>query len=261
MDLGFGTANQVVGDAASRLMLQTAKAQEKAIESELAAYDALLEDDDALEALRARRLEQMKQQQQKRQEWKAMGHGEYTELGGGTASSDVAKAFFEASKSSPKMVVHFYRSTSAELCDVFHAHLSKLAPQHFETRFVKINVDGCDHGNGGAASYLVEKLGIVVMPTLVIVKDRKVIHHIRGFDELGGTKDFSTKALEYVLGVHEGVNLPEGTEIPSELLPENQQGVNAIRIRGGSRFSGINAKKLSIRDGISSGRFDDDDYC
>jgi len=257
MDLGFGNSNQVVGDAASRLMLQQAQAQEKAIEQEMASYDALLDDDDAMEIMRARRLAQLKQQHDQKLQWKAQGHGEYTDLAQGSTSVDVAKAFFEASKSSPKLVVHFYRTTSAELCDVFHAHLIKLAPKHLETKFVKINVEGCDQGNGGAASYLVEKLGIMVMPTLLIVKDRKVVHHIRGFDELGGTQDFSTAALEYVLGVHGGVALPEDAEIPSELLPEHQQGVNAIRMRGSSRFGGKTANV--VRDGLSSGRFDDED--
>ena len=52
MDLGFGNSNQKVGTAATSLMLQTAKAQEKALEDEVAAYDALLENDDALELLR-----------------------------------------------------------------------------------------------------------------------------------------------------------------------------------------------------------------
>lgn len=252
MDLGFGNANQVVGDAASRMMLQQAQAQEKQIESELQAYDALLDDEDALEALRMRRLEQMKHAQKKRQEWKSLGHGEYTELAG----SDIPKAFFDATKASGRVVVHFYRPTT-DLCDYFHAHLEKLAAQHLETRFLKINVEGCDQGEGGAASYLVEKLGIIIMPTIVVVKDRKVVHHIRGFDELGGTKDFSTKALEYVIGVHGGLNQPEDAEIPAECLPENQrEGVNSIKIRGGSRFG---VTKTSIRDGTSSLGYGDDD--
>lgn len=252
MDLGFGKANQVVGNAASRLVLETAKAQEKAIESELKAYDELLDDDDALEILRARRLEQMKAQQAKKVEWKALGHGEYTDLAG----SDIAKSFFAATKASTRVVVHFYRPTT-ELCDIFHAHLAKLAASHLETRFLKINVEGADQAGGGAASYLVEKLGIVIMPTVIVVKDRKVIHHLRGFDELGGTQEFSTKALEYVLGLHGGVHQAEGAEVPLELLPENQKGVNSIRIRGTSRFADT---KTSIRDGTSSGQYDDENY-
>ena len=50
MDLGFGNANQVVGNVASRMALQAAKVQEQVLEEEMKAYDVLLDDDDALEA-------------------------------------------------------------------------------------------------------------------------------------------------------------------------------------------------------------------
>ena len=150
------------------------------------------------------------------------------------AGSDVPKAFFEAAKNSNKVIVHFYRPTT-QLCETFHKHLDLLAKRHLETRFLKINVDGCDQGNGGSASYLVEKLGVVVMPTLIIVNDRKVVHHIRGCDELAGNPDFSTRALEYVLGVSGGIKHDMNAEMPSDLMPENQHGVNAIRIRGSNR--------------------------
>jgi hypothetical protein len=70
---------------------------------------------------------------------------------------------------------------------------------------------------------------VIVMPTLVLVKDRKVVHHVRGFDELGATEDFSTRALEYVLGVH-GVLRQEENEGPPPELLENKS-VNRIQIR------------------------------
>ena len=40
-----------------------------------------------------------------------------------------------------------------------------------------------------------EKLHIWMMPTMVLVKDRKTQHSIVGFDELGGTENFSTRDL------------------------------------------------------------------
>lgn len=234
MDLEFGKSNQVVGDATARAILQTAQQQEQALEDEMARYDRLLDDDQALEALRAQRLANLKAEHAQQQKYKANGHGSYTELGGGTHNAqDVGRAFFDAAKQSDRLVVHFYRP-STRLCDVFHKHLEKLAPAHMETRFVKINVENCDKEGGGAA-FLVERLGIVVMPTLVIVKNRQAVHHIRGFDELGATEDFSTHALEYVLGVHGAVIQPEGQDVPPELL--DIQGVNRVRLRqGGSRY-------------------------
>lgn len=233
MDLGFGNSNQVVGGTAAKVILQTTKAQEQAVQQEIDRYDALLQDDDALEDLRAKRLHQMKKAQEQRQKWQAAGHGTYTELGAGHDSRDVGRDFFEASKQSERLVVHFYRP-STRLCDIFHAHLAKLAPRRMETRFVKVNVENCDK-EGGGASFLVERLGIVVMPTIVIVKDRKAVHHIRGFDELGGTDDFSTSALEYVLGVHGAIRQNESAEIPRELV--DPKGVNAIRIKGSAHSS------------------------
>mmetsp|Transcript_21963 Transcript_21963/g.32905 ORF Transcript_21963/g.32905 Transcript_21963/m.32905 type:complete len:182 (+) Transcript_21963:400-945(+) len=152
------------------------------------------------------------------------------------------RSFFDATKESERLVVHFHRP-STRLCDVFHAHLEKLAEKHLETRFVKINVDQVaeDGASGSGAAYLVEKLGIVVMPTIIIIKERKAVHHIRGFDELGGTEDFSTEALEWVLGAHGGIKVPEGREMPAELQSGNR-GVNGIKMSrryAGGRRGGV----------------------
>lgn len=237
MDLGFGKGNQVIGNAAARAILQNVQAEEAALEHEMARYDALLEDDEALDALRAKRIAAMKQEHANQQKWAALGHGTYSLLGGGgNNAKDVAREFFDAAKQSERMVVHFYRSSTL-LCDVFHKHLEKLAPVHKETRFVKIDVENCDQEGGGGASFLVERLGIVIMPTLVVVKNREAVHHIRGFDELGATENFSTQALEYVLGVHGAIVPPEGQEVPAELL--EVQGVNRVRLRqaGRSRYN------------------------
>lgn len=246
MDLGFGNANQVMGDAATKMILQSAKAQEENIQENMARYDALLEaNDDTLEALRERRLAQLKAAQKKKQQWRDAGHGEYSNLEG--QDGDVARAFFEATKASERVVVHFYRPTT-RFCDVFHSHLEKLAPRHLETRFLKINVEGCDQ-QGGGASFLVEKLGIVVMPTLLIIKNRKAVHQIQGFDELGGTEDFSTDALAFVIGNYEGLTRREEEETMPEELKENSQILNSIRIRKGM--------EKGVRDGLHNEDFDE----
>jgi len=224
MDLGFGTANQAVGDAAAKVLLQNTQAQEKAVEDELNRYDNLLQDDQAMQELRQRRLAELQQQARQQQRWKAEGHGTYTELQG----EDVAKEFFEATKKSERLVVHFYRPTTRH-CNVFHAHLQKLAPKHLETRFLKINVEGCEAVNqDSGTAFLVERLGIVVMPTLLIIQNRKAVHHIVGFDELGMTEDFSTAALEYVLGLHGAIHY-ESDQVPEE-LQTSPRGVNSIRL-------------------------------
>ncbi|EAZ42060.1 hypothetical protein OsJ_26620 [Oryza sativa Japonica Group] len=71
---------------------------------------------------------------------------------------------------------------------VMDKHLSILAKQHVETRFVKVHAE--------KAPFLTEKLRIVVLPTLALVKNTKVEDYVVGFDELGGKDDFSTEDLE-----------------------------------------------------------------
>ncbi|KAG2582804.1 hypothetical protein PVAP13_6KG093412 [Panicum virgatum] len=71
---------------------------------------------------------------------------------------------------------------------VLDKHLSILAKQHVETRFIKVHAE--------KAPFLTEKLRIVVLPTLAIVKNAKVEDYVVGFDELGGKDDFSTEDLE-----------------------------------------------------------------
>lgn len=231
MDLGYGNSNQVVGSAAAAAILAQTQAQESALTDQMAQYDTLLNSTDSeLERLRERRLTQMKRASEQKSQWLAQGHGVYSSIGDGQHGADAAREFFDASKTSERVVVHFHRP-STRLCDVFHAHLAKLAPMHPETRFVKINVDQCSvDGGGGGATYLVEKLGIVVLPTLLIVKDRKAHHHVRGFDELGGTENFSLEALEFVLGGHGALTLPEGMEPPAELV-DGRAGVNDVNIQ------------------------------
>ena len=231
MDLGFGANNQKIGAAVAGALLQGTKAQEDNIEAELARYDRLLEDDEGLEELRRQRIAQMQKQHSQQQKYRDLGHGTYEELGGGHDARDVARDFFQASKDSERMIVHFYRPTT-RYCDVFHAHLAKLAPKHMETKFVKVNVEGCDV-EGGGASYLVDKLGIVVMPTLLLVKNRQAFHHIRGFDEMGGTEDFSTNTLAFVLGRHGIIDTRDDEEVPEDIF--KMQGVNSIRVNKGAR--------------------------
>ena len=244
MDLGFGSSNQAVGNNAASSILRATAAQEAAVNDEIKKYDALLDSTDGeLEKLRERRLRQMKAAQNQRTKWLEAGHGTYEEIGGGQHGGDVARAFFDLSKRSDRLVVHFHRPTTRS-CDVFHRRLSELAPKHPETRFVRINVEGCDDdrggGSGAGARYLVEKLGIVIMPTLLIVKDRKAEHHVRGFDELGGSEDFTAADLAFVLGGHGALTRRDDEEGPPSFLAGGSGGesVNALTMRFGKGARG-----------------------
>lgn len=254
MDLGFGGKNQIIGDALAKQFDKVAQVQEQSIIEEINKYDALLEAGDSeLEKLRERRLNQMKKAQEQKNKWRAAGHGTYAAIGEGQGA-DSAKEFFDATKESARMVVHFHRP-STRFCDIFHAHLEKLADKHLETRFVKVNVDQVseDGAVGSGAAYLVEKLGIVVMPTILIIKERKAVHHIRGFDEIGGGEDFSTEALEWVLGTHGAIKVPEGREMPEELQAGNR-GVNGIKMA--RRYAG--GRRGGVREDVNEYNYDDE---
>lgn len=170
-------ANPVVQEIIEKQVLTVAKAVEDKIDEEIAALDRLDEDD--LEALRERRLAQMKKMAEKRSRWISLGHGEYSEI-------PVEKEFFSVVKASERVVCHFYRENWP--CKVMDKHMSILAKQHIETRFVKIHAE--------KSPFLTEKLKIVVLPTIALVKNAKVEDYVVGFDELGGTDEFSTEDLE-----------------------------------------------------------------
>ncbi|KAL6270547.1 hypothetical protein ACE6H2_027458 [Prunus campanulata] len=169
--------NRAVQEILEKQLLTVAKAVEDKLDEEIAALDRV--DDDDLEALRERRLQQMKKMAEKRSRWISLGHGEYTEI-------PSEKDFFSAVKASDRVVCHFYRENWP--CKVVDKHLSILAKQHMETRFGKINAE--------KSPFLAEKLKIVVLPTIALIKNAKVDDYVVGFDELGGKDDFSTEELE-----------------------------------------------------------------
>ncbi|KAG6570879.1 Thioredoxin domain-containing protein 9-like protein, partial [Cucurbita argyrosperma subsp. sororia] len=170
-------ASRNIQEILEKQVLTVAKAVEDKIDDEIAAIDRL--DLDDLEALRERRLQQMKKMAEKRSRWISLGHGEYSEI-------PVEKDFFSIVKASDRVVCHFYRDNWP--CKVMDKHLGILAKQHIETRFVKINAE--------KSPFLAEKLKIVVLPTLALIKNAKVDDYVVGFDELGGTDEFSTEELE-----------------------------------------------------------------
>ncbi|KAJ6299082.1 hypothetical protein OIU76_020121 [Salix suchowensis] len=71
---------------------------------------------------------------------------------------------------------------------VMDMHMRILVKQYLETRFVKIHVE--------KSPFLADKLKIVVLPTLALIKNAKVDDYVVGFDELGGTNEFNTEDME-----------------------------------------------------------------
>ncbi|KAJ8450961.1 hypothetical protein Cgig2_032586 [Carnegiea gigantea] len=185
-------------------VLTVAKAVEDKLDDEIAALDRM--DVDDLEALRERRLQQMKKMAEKRSRWISLGHGEYSEI-------PSEKDFFSVVKASERVVCHFYRENWP--CKVMDKHLSILAKQHIETRFVKIHAE--------KSPFLAEKLKIVVLPTLALIRNSKVENYVVGFDELGGRDDFSTEELEERLAKYQVI------------ICEGESSLNPCRSKGRTR--------------------------
>ena len=201
-------------EQAGNSILASALKEEAELDAKLAQMDAAM-DEDTFEALRQKRKLLMQKQMRKDADMRQLGHGRYSEL------TDT-KEFFQAAKKSARMIVHFYRGTTPR-CEIVDAHFEKLAHRHVECRFVKLNAE--------KNPFLVEKFGIILLPTMVLIKDGKTDHAIHGFDEFGGTDDFSTDVVAYVLAAHGMVN-PDNIDqdADAELAQGNVGGVNAIKV-------------------------------
>ncbi|KAF8654943.1 hypothetical protein HU200_033672 [Digitaria exilis] len=198
--------DEIVSQILEKQVLSAAKAVEDKLDEKIAALDRL--DPDDIEALRERRIQQMRRAAERRAKWRALGHGEYTEV--------PEKEFFAAAKASERLVCHFYRDNWP--CKVVDKHLSILAKQHVETRFIKVHAE--------KAPFLTEKLRIVVLPTLAIVKNAKVEDYVVGFDELGGKDDFSTEDLEERLAKSQVISLDgEGSAYASKQAAATKRSV------------------------------------
>ncbi|CAL1700851.1 unnamed protein product [Somion occarium] len=122
------------------------------------------------------------------QNMKASGHGRYEEL---TDEKDVVRA----SAHEPRCVVHFYH-TKFRRCEIMDKHLARIAPKYFGTRFIRVFVEN--------VPWLVEKLGVKVLPCVICFIDGVSKARIIGFEDLGNSDDFETATLEWKL-LHIGV--------------------------------------------------------
>ncbi len=80
-----------------------------------------------------------------------------------------------------------------------------------------------------------EKLGIILIPTMVLIIDGKTDHSIRGFDEFGGVDDFSTADVAHVLAQHGVINndVDRSEEIAKSKAVAGLNHVNLLSIRAG----------------------------
>jgi len=138
------------------------------------------DEEDDLEALRARRREKMKSAMEKRQKNQALGHGSYDEI--------AEDEFLKTVTSSELSIVHFYHR-NFEKCKIMDMHMGKCARKFFNTRFVKLNVE--------KAPFFVEKLAVKTLPCAIVFINGVAKGRQLGFEGLGGTDEFSTAMLAW----------------------------------------------------------------
>jgi hypothetical protein len=145
----------------------------------------------------------------------SQGHGKYDEVPG-------ERELFEVCKKSNRVVCHFFRDTTMR-CKIVDKHLTLLAEKHVETRFIKLNVE--------RAPFLCERLHIRVLPTMAIILHNVTKYYIKGFDELGGTDDFTTEMLEWKLGCMDAISYSGNLLEPPSNKPKGTQFVQKKAIR------------------------------
>jgi paraquat-inducible protein B len=92
-----------VGDLMANQLMQAAQVVEDQIDAEINRLDKM--DEDEMEVLRNKRIAGLKKANTKKQEWLANGHGQYEEI-------PEEKEFFNVTKKSENVVIHFYKDDS-----------------------------------------------------------------------------------------------------------------------------------------------------
>mmetsp|Transcript_22339 Transcript_22339/g.65865 ORF Transcript_22339/g.65865 Transcript_22339/m.65865 type:complete len:269 (+) Transcript_22339:69-875(+) len=156
-------------------------------------FDDEFDDDPDLRALEQRRIAQMKAMAAKKMANQAKGHGELRTI--------VEEEFLAECCKSDRVVVHFYHA-DFERCKIADKHLGDIAKKHTTCKFVRIDAE--------KSPFFVNKLGIRMLPTILIFHDGVNKDRIVGFDELGGEDDFPTRTLEVRLHMAGAIYLKEG---------------------------------------------------
>eukprot|EP00211_Chloroparvula_japonica_P015677 CAMPEP_0119136992 /NCGR_PEP_ID=MMETSP1310-20130426/22642_1 /TAXON_ID=464262 /ORGANISM="Genus nov. species nov., Strain RCC2339" /LENGTH=201 /DNA_ID=CAMNT_0007128039 /DNA_START=102 /DNA_END=704 /DNA_ORIENTATION=+ len=157
---------------------------EKAVDEEIDRLDNMTEDDYA--ALRRKRINEMKKEKENKEKWKREGHGELQEL-------QTEKDFFDLVKKSQRVVALFVRQANIH-ADTLREHLAVVAAHHLEARFVVLDAE--------KSPFLVQRLKVWMIPSIVLIIDQKTHHTIVGLDELTGDGKYTTVDLEQLLNKH-----------------------------------------------------------
>ena len=158
----------------------------QAAADDFALDDDLLADDEELRRLHADRADELRRESEARAaalRAAASGHGRLTRF-------EKEADFLEAAAAPGRLVAHFAHG-DFESCKLVDAHLERLAPKWLGTRFARVEASD--------APFFVTRLKVKVLPAVLCFVDGACSGRVVGFDELGGTKDFSTRAFEKAL--------------------------------------------------------------
>lgn len=158
------------------------------------------ENDNDLSSFREQRLQQLHAELTRAKSQRASSYGTYTLL-----TSD--KEVLDITTGAKFCVVHFMKP-DFNRCRIMDQKLELLAPKHFDTRFVRIDVE--------SAPFLVAKLKIQVLPCVICFVDGVGCDRIVGFEGLGRNPDsFSVLELEARL-------LKAGVLVRAKMLEEDE---------------------------------------
>lgn len=168
------------GNKNAKVYINSAKGGETRTRTAAEDSDSDADEDDflndpELERIRLARIAKMK----KMQAQKKAGFGDYREI--------AEPEFLKEVTSIKHVVCHFYHD-EFKRCKIIDQKLRMVARAHPEIKFIRLNV--------AKAQFMVQKLSVRTLPTIILFVDGVAKDKIVGFDELGGRDVFPTRFLE-----------------------------------------------------------------
>lgn len=111
------------------------------------------------------------------------------------------KEFFELIKNKREKIIANFHHEDFNRCKILNSHMPKLAYEHPEALFIKIDVK--------KSPFLVSHLKLKVLPTIIFFEHGVARDRITGFEELGNTDDFKTEVLARRLCKYKAITLNE----------------------------------------------------
>ena len=112
----------------------------------------------------------------------------------GSYESKTEKQFFEYVENKKERIVVHFAHEKFERCKLVDMHLKKLAYDHPETLFIRLDAEKC--------TFLVSKLQIRVLPAIFCFMKGEVVDMLIGFEEFDNKDDFSTNMLAQRISIN-----------------------------------------------------------